>query len=72
LNRVSMLAGVIWTPLVGWLIWKLPGGGEPRQSTSMFQLAIVSLLYPVYYLAVSWVITGLHWRRHAGHRRQRV
>ena len=24
LNRVSMIAGVLWTPLVAWLIWKLP------------------------------------------------
>ena len=51
LNRVSMIAGVLWTPLVGWLIWKLPGGGESRVSESTLQLAFVSLLYPLYYLA---------------------
>ena len=28
LNRVSMIAGVVWTPLVAWLIWKLPDGDD--------------------------------------------
>ena len=46
LNRVSMIAGVLWTPLVGWLIWKLPGGGESRVSESTLQLAFVSLTLP--------------------------
>ena len=41
LNRVSMIAGVLWTPLVGWLIWKLPGGDESRLSESTLQLALV-------------------------------
>ena len=30
LNRVSMIAGVVWTPLVAWLIWKLPDGDATR------------------------------------------
>ena len=28
LNRVSMFVGVLWSPLVLWLIWRLPGAGE--------------------------------------------
>jgi phosphatidylcholine synthase len=72
LNRVSMLAGVVWTPLVGWLIWKLPGSGEPRLSTWTFQLALLSFLYPVYYLGVSWVISLMHWRKQLSYRRLRV
>ena len=46
LNRVSMIAGVVWTPLVAWLIWKLPGGDESRLSESTLQLALLSLLVP--------------------------
>jgi phosphatidylcholine synthase len=72
LNRLSMIAGVIWTPFVGWLIWKLPGGDEYRLSNSTVQLALLSLLYPLYYLGVSWVISVIHWRKHMTYRRQRA
>jgi phosphatidylcholine synthase len=63
LNRVSMIAGALWAPLVGWLIWKLPTNAEPRMSDSTIQLAMVSLIYPLYYLGVSWVISVLYWRK---------
>ena len=72
LNRVSMIAGVIWTPLVGWLIWKLPGGAAPRLSESTMQIALFSLLYPIYYMGVSWAISVIHWRKHMSYRRQRA
>jgi phosphatidylcholine synthase len=72
LNRVSMIAGALWTPLVGWLIWKLPGGAEPRLSGTTFQLALLSFLYPLYYLGVSWAISVIHWRKQLAHRRLRV
>ena len=72
LNRLSMIAGVIWTPFVGWLIWKLPGGDESRLSDSTVQLALLSLLYPLYYLGVSWVVSVIHWRKHMTYRRQRA
>jgi phosphatidylcholine synthase len=63
LNRVSMIAGALWTPLVCWLIWKLPSGSESRVSDSVWQLAIISLVYPLYYLGVSWAISLAHWRK---------
>jgi phosphatidylcholine synthase len=72
LNRVSMIVGVLWTPVVAWLIWKLPGAGESRVSDSTLQIAFVSLTYPIYYMAVSWVITVIHWRKRWVNRRQRV
>jgi phosphatidylcholine synthase len=72
LNRVSMFAGVLWTPLLGYLIWKLPGGDSPRLGASTFQLALFSLLYPLYYLGVSWVISVIHWRKQASYRRLRA
>lgn len=71
LNRVSMVVGVIWAPLVAWLIWTLPGNGGSRTNGSSLQLAFVSLLYPLYYLGVSWVISVLHWRKQIVHRKQR-
>jgi phosphatidylcholine synthase len=73
LNRVSMIAGVVWTPLVGWLIWKLPDGHASRLTASTTQLALLSLLYPLYYLAVSWAISVIHWRKQwTTHRRERA
>jgi phosphatidylcholine synthase len=72
LNRVSMIVGVLWTPVVAWLIWKLPGAGESRVSGSTLQLAFVSLTYPLYYMAVSWAITVIHWRKRWANRRPRV
>jgi phosphatidylcholine synthase len=72
LNRVSMIVGVVWTPLVAWLIWKLPGAGESRVSDSTLQIAFVSLTYPIYYMAVSWAISVIHWRKRWVNRRARL
>jgi phosphatidylcholine synthase len=72
LNRASMIAGVIWTPFVAWLIWKLPGGTESNVNESTTQLALVSLLYPLYYLGVSWAVSVLHWRKHWAYRKERA
>ena len=72
LNRVSMAAGVIWTPLVAWLIWKLPGNSDPRWIESTTRLAFLSLVYPLYYLGVSWVISIRHWRKQLLYRKQRI
>jgi phosphatidylcholine synthase len=72
LNRVSMVAGVLWTPVVGWLIWKLPGGDETRLTESTMRLALLSLLYPIYYLGVSWAISVTYWRKQWSHRRLRA
>jgi len=63
LNRLSMIAGALWAPLVGWMIWKLPNSSESRVSESTLQLALVSLIYPLYYLGVSWAISLIHWRK---------
>jgi phosphatidylcholine synthase len=72
LNRVTMIGGVLWAPLVGWMIWKLPHGGESGVSNSTGRLALVSLIYPIYYLGVSWVISVIHWRKKRLRRLQRA
>ena len=46
-NRVSMIAGVPWTPLVVWLIWKLPSGDDSRLDPIDLATGAGSLLYPV-------------------------
>jgi phosphatidylcholine synthase len=65
LNRVAMIAGVIWTPLVSWVIWMLPTGNEPHVSVATQRLAAVSFLYPIFYFGASWVVSILHWRKRA-------
>jgi phosphatidylcholine synthase len=61
LNRISTVLGAIWGIMVAWLLWSLPTGTDPRQDPSITRLAIATLFYPVFYLAVSWIITLNHW-----------
>jgi phosphatidylcholine synthase len=63
LNRVAVIAGAIWTPLVGWVIWALPSGDDRAVSVATQRLAAVSFVYPIFYLGASWVISINHWRR---------
>ncbi len=63
LNRVATLLGAFWAILVGWLIWILPEDGALESESSVTRLASVSLVYPVFYLAASWIVTLMHWSR---------
>jgi phosphatidylcholine synthase len=72
LNRVSMVAGVIWAPLVAWLVWTLPSNANSGIRESSSQLALLSLVYPLYYMGASWVISVMHWRKQLQHRKQRT
>jgi phosphatidylcholine synthase len=65
LNRVAVIAGAFWTPLIGWVIWALPTGNERAVSVPTQRLAAVSLVYPIFYLGASWVISINHWRKRA-------
>jgi phosphatidylcholine synthase len=67
LNRAAMVAGVVWTPLVCWVIWALPRGDEPGVSQSTARLAMVSFVYPIFYFAASWAISVRNWRKRAAH-----
>jgi phosphatidylcholine synthase len=63
LNQVTTILGVIWAPLLAWVIWSLPTGAQTRPSASTVWLAYGSLAYPLFYLGVSWAISVNHWRR---------
>jgi phosphatidylcholine synthase len=65
LNQVTTILGVIWTPLLAWVIWRLPTGTQTRPSQSTLWLAYGSLAYPLFYLGVSWAISVNHWRKQA-------
>jgi hypothetical protein len=65
MNRVACVLGGLWALMVAWVVWSLPdeaGGGPARD------LALLSLVYPIYYFVVSWGVTLKGWRRrHAAH-----
>ena len=62
-NAMVTLLGVIWTLPLGWLVWNLPETSSPRSDPKLERLALVSLSYPIFYLAASWIITLKHWMR---------
>jgi phosphatidylcholine synthase len=59
-NRVACALGAAWAPLLMAVVRALPddaAGPMPRG------LALLSASYPIYYLACSWLITLVLWRR---------
>jgi phosphatidylcholine synthase len=72
LNRVTNVLGAIWGLLLIVVLWRMPmtrvDGRNVDEVTFFF--ALVSLLFPIYYLAASWIITGrivyraFRWHRH--------
>jgi phosphatidylcholine synthase len=66
LSRFSNFLGGVWVVLLLWVLWGLPTSdppADPEKAHNNFQLALVSLFYPVYYVTVSWAITITRWRR---------
>ncbi len=61
LNRLSWLLSVPWVVVLAGVLWHL--GDDATHSAQTRQLALVSLIYPIYYLAASWVVTLVAWRR---------
>jgi len=60
-NWLTNALGASWTSLLAWIVWRLPTDQPPGAET--LWPAIVSLVYPVYYLTASWAITLRYWRR---------
>ena len=66
LSRLSNFLGGVWVVLLLWVLWGLPATdppADPKKADQNFQLVLVSLFYPVYYLVVSWAITIARWQR---------
>ena len=66
LNRVTNLLAGVWVGLVVWILWRLPDealspASEPGRLTR--GLALLSLFFPAFYLAASWLVTFKVWRR---------
>jgi len=69
LNRVTNVIAVAWAALLIWVLSELPADQLPAEGVDRTAraLAAVSLFFPVYYLAASWVVSMRLWR---GRRRQ--
>jgi phosphatidylcholine synthase len=71
LNVVSNLLGAVWTVLLVVILWRLPAGSESGIDPATWNLTLVSLFYPVFYMVASWVVTLSHWRNRPHPRFQR-
>lgn len=60
LNRWTNVGGALWAILLIVILWQFPNSRHDGRNVdpATFQLALVSLAFPVYYLGVSWFITG--------------
>jgi phosphatidylcholine synthase len=75
LNRLTNQFGAVWCLLLAWVLWLLPE--EPPASetadTRARLWAWASMIFPAYYLLVSWGITARYWkRRRVERKKQRV
>jgi phosphatidylcholine synthase len=65
LNRLTNQIGAVWAALLVWILWQLPvnppDGQVADQDTLL--LTLLSLVFPAYYLFVSWAITLRIWGR---------
>ncbi|MGD9720971.1 MAG: phosphatidylcholine/phosphatidylserine synthase [Pirellulales bacterium] len=66
LSKTTNFLGGVWVVLLVWILWDLPAeelaSGKTVPSYDRTS-ALVSLFYPVYYLAISWAITLARWYR---------
>jgi phosphatidylcholine synthase len=56
LNRATVLLGAAWVVLLVWILWTMP-------TDSTRPLTLLSLFFPIWYLAASWVVSVRFWRR---------
>ncbi len=65
LNRWTNVLGAVWSVLLVWILIRMPD--EPvdgwRVDRVTYQIIMWSLLFPAYYLGVSWFISARIWRR---------
>ncbi len=69
LNRVTNVFGVLWGGLLAWVLYRLPS--KPPADEATRWLIIGSLVFPLYYLVVSWAVSVRLWQRRRRERRLR-
>jgi len=65
LNRLTIMLAGVWAGLVVWILYRWPPPAPASVSDGdLFRgLILVSLLFPVYYMAASWAVSWRLWRR---------
>ncbi len=56
LNRWTTYSGAVWAAVVVWIIWRLPLSSE-GVDTVTHAVALISLVFPAFYLLASWWIS---------------
>ncbi len=75
LSKTTNFLGGVWAMLLVWMLWDLPKEElSPTVTIPKYDrtLAVVSLFYPAYYLAISWAITLRRWSRGRGARKTAI
>jgi phosphatidylcholine synthase len=75
LNRVTTVLGGLWAGLLVWIMLALPAEyPSPRElgETWPRPLAVLSLFFPVYYVAASWFVTARLWKVRRRSRKEAV
>jgi phosphatidylcholine synthase len=62
LNALSNILGAIWAFVVVVILQQLPTGRYPAPASDTWNLALISLFYPAFYMITSWAITLRRWR----------
>jgi len=65
LNRWTNWLGGVWALLLVWILWRMPTErlNEGNIDALTRVLVFISLVFPAYYLGVSWFISVRIWRR---------
>jgi phosphatidylcholine synthase len=64
LNRLTNALAAVWVALVVWILISLPSDGEAlAASERVRRLGLLSLFFPAYYMAASWLVSLRIWRR---------
>jgi phosphatidylcholine synthase len=75
LNMVTNVFGVAWGGILAWVLYRLPvehsPSGRLEADDATRWLIVVSLLFPLYYLTVSWAVSVRLWQRRRKQRRLR-
>jgi phosphatidylcholine synthase len=68
LNLITSALGAVWGVLLVVIMWQMTvraGTGTIRTPGAVGELVVVSLFFPVYYLAASWFVSWQLWRKEA-------
>jgi phosphatidylcholine synthase len=61
LNQITVFLGVVWAVLLVLILWEMPATDVIAESTQTRLLTLLSLFFPAWYMAASWVITLRFW-----------